>query len=122
MNGGPVQSINYAGRTFSVAQDSEVSLDFGGYRHEEVSMNGDGTGRLIGMVTPAKISGGAFDIDIDTDRDFILTNMKRKEYVDCSVTLCTGQTYSGLMQIIGEPVFNTKQGTMEIELMGNSLK
>lgn len=123
MNGGPVRSISIGGREFSVAQDSEVEVDFGGYRTEEFQMNGDGTGRAIGNVVPSKITGGSLDIDIDGgDDDFIRDLFKKKETFDAAVTLATGQVYSGLMVIVGEPTFNLKSGTMEIELQGTELK
>jgi hypothetical protein len=123
MNGGPVRAINFAGREFSVAQDSEVSVDFGGYRNESVSMNGDGSSRSVGMYTPGKITGGAFDIDIDAgDIDFILEKIAEGFLQDTSITLATGKVINAQMQIIGEPAFNTKQGTMEIELNGNQIK
>ena len=49
--GGPIQSIQLAGRILPVAADADAKRKLGGYSNK-IEQNGDGSARIIKMIEP----------------------------------------------------------------------
>ena len=119
--GGPLESVTINGRTFSVAQDSGVTMDLGGDTNS-IEMNGDGTGRFIKERRP--FLNESINVEIDHDRDdlqFLKTIQQGKETVPVSMTLVEGSVYSGAGIITDPVVLATDKATAEIKLSGTDL-
>ena len=119
MGGGPVESIVFAGRRFSVDAEADVKLILGGFTNN-IKPNGDQTSRIVKAMKLAEIKDGVFAIDNDRgDHEFIQSIADEFDMQNAEVTLVDGNVYSGLMQIEGEFEYSAKEGTMTVSLKGS---
>ena len=120
--GGPVQEISINGRTFSVAEDADVTLDLGGFSNE-VQMNGNGTSRVIKTRKPGMLESVTVAIDKDNeDQEFLQDIADGSDLVDVSITFCDGNIYYGQSIITGDLKSSSKNATAEIQFSGKSFK
>lgn len=114
--GGPIKSVNLEGRAFNVEGENEVELFSGGWTNE-VTPNGNGTGRII--KSPKTGEANKLSIIIEDDRndeDFIKELRNRHGWIKASFTDINDNVYSGDVQIVGDSVTNKKTMVMEIDL------
>lgn len=116
--GGSIESVSLAGRVFAVAADADTQRKLGGWENE-VQMNGDGSGRLIKTRVAAQFAGLQLSVDDARGDDEFLTEIKNgRDFVPGVVTYASGQSYSGLLQIVGEYVYNSQASTATVDLHG----
>jgi hypothetical protein len=115
---GPIESISIRGRNFPVASDADATKKLGGFENE-LQANGDGTSRIIKTRVPWAISGLKVEIDESrADHEFLQEIADSKDYVDITMTLCSGFTYQGLGTVVGEVQASTGSATADISLGG----
>lgn len=116
--GGPVESVEVRGRTFSVAADSDANLMLGGFQNE-IQSNGDGTHRTIKTRVPWSVDSIALSIDPDrADLEFLQEVADSKEDIVFNLTLVSNVTYQATGQITGEIKMSTQNTTAPISMMG----
>ncbi len=114
--GGPIKNVILEGRYFDVEGDNEVEMFSGGWTNE-VTPNGNGSGRII--KTPKTGEANKLPIIIDDDRgdeEFIKELRNRHSWIKASFTDINDNTFSGDVQIVGDSVTNKKTMVMEIDL------
>ena len=116
--GGPIQEINYAGRLFNVAADSDPTTKLGGLE-ADVQPNGNKTARLVMSASAWALSGVNVEIDHDReDLEFLQGRSDSKIFDEFSVTYCSGAVYAGRGHITGEVAASTLAATASINFMG----
>jgi len=119
MTSGPLESININTRRFPVDGEINAVLNLDGYTNE-VKPNGQpGESRIIKSRRSGKI--GAIPLVIDSSRgdvEFLQEIMNSNDFVDFYATGVDGITWEGNVQIVESPELATKDGTMEIVVMG----
>jgi len=116
--GGPIESVSINGRSFSVAEDADASVAYGG-DNNEIGMNGDGTGRPIKSKVPWKVSGLVLQINPDNnDHEFLQDIKDKNEFVDYEHTEVDGNVYYASGQIVEDTEKSTKNATGEITFSG----
>lgn len=116
--GGPVESVEIAGRTFAVAADAEGSRKLGGFENE-VPANGDGTARLVKSRVPWMLDGLQLSVDdANGDHEFLQAIADGNDFVAMVFTLASGVSYQGDGTITGEIQFNTQNSTAGVSLSG----
>ena len=116
--GGPIVELTLSGRYFSVAEDAESNRKLGGFENE-VSMNGDGTGRLV----KSRVSWSADGLtvscdDFNEDHEFLQSLADRNDFFAITVGYASGAIFQGTGQITGEIAFSSKQSTATVALQG----
>lgn len=116
--GGPISSIEFANRPFSVAADAEATRKLGGFENEIVS-NGDGTVREIKTMVPLFIGGLVIDIDDDRDdQSFLQLQADTPGMKTLTVTYASGSTWQATAQIVDEITYNNQTTTAGIAFSG----
>jgi len=116
---GPLENINIKARTFPVDGEANAVLKLSGYTNE-VKPNGEpGSDRIIKSRKSGRL--GTIPIVIDDDRgdmEFLQEIMDSNDFVPFYTTTVAGIVWEGNVQITGDPEQGTKEGVMEIEIMG----
>ena len=116
--GGPVESINVAGRYFSVASDADAGRELGGFVNE-IQPNGDKTGRLIKSSKPWQVDGLTLSIDdLLDDQEYIQNKADELGFFPINITLASGSVYGGTGQLIDELKFGNAGATVPVTLGG----
>lgn len=116
--GGPISELTLKGRYFSVAEDAESNRKLGGFENE-VSMNGDGTARLIKTRVPWGADSLTVDCDDENkDQEFLQNLADTKEFFAITVGYASGSIFQGNGQITGEIAFSSKKATATVALQG----
>ncbi len=93
---GSIESVTWNKRNFSVAQDSDATVELGGKNIESQS-NGDGGGRNIVSIVPWKVSGIAVVIDDMTDdQEFLQDGLDAAVDKSFTITYASGAVYQGV--------------------------
>ncbi len=116
--GGPVESVNVAGRYFSVAADADAGRQLGGFTNESQE-NGDGTARLIKTRKRWMMDGLTLAIDdLLDDQEFLQSKANEKGYFPVNFTFSSGAVYGGTGQIEDELKFGNAGATIPITFGG----
>lgn len=116
--GGSIESVGLAGRTFSVAADADSNRKLGGFENE-VSMNGDGTGRLVKTRVGWMLDGLTLSIDdLRGDHEYLQDLVNRRDFFAIDITYPSGAIYSGTGQITGEVQVASQATTASLSLHG----
>jgi hypothetical protein len=116
--GGSIESVSIRGRLFAVAADADAKKKLGGFT-VEVSANGDGTARKIMTRVPWSIDGITLNMDDSLgDQEFIQGIADLKEYVDITMTLCSGVVLQALGTVTGDIEGSTMASTLAVNLGG----
>lgn len=116
--GGPIESVSINGRNFSVAEDAELTVVYGGDQNE-IMMNGDDSARLGKSKIPWKVSGIKLQINPDNnDHEFIQDIINGTDFVDYEHTEVDGNVYYASGQIVEEVGKSTKDATAELTFSG----
>lgn len=116
--GGPIESVNFGGRGFAVAQDSDPGRDIGG-RLNSIAMNGDETGRILQDVKAWKLGPVALQIDDEIgDQEFLQTQIDSGVKKDFTVTYVDGSVYYGSGTITDAAEKSPKNATMDTTFSG----
>jgi len=114
--GGSIEAVSIDGREFGVAADADVSRKLGGYENE-TQANGNRTGRQIKTAVVGMISGLQLSIDDARDDQRYLQDIAdAAEFVSCTVTYASGETWEADAQIEGEMTFSNQNSTASIDL------
>lgn len=116
--GGPIESVEYRGRYFSVASDSDGNRDLGGMTNE-YQPNGDGTARKIQTAKPWMIEGLALTCDdLLGDQEFLQEGADEKDDGTCTFTFANGSVWSGIGDIVGDIKFSNQNTTVPLNFSG----
>lgn len=116
--GGPIVGSTLNGRYFSVAEDAESNRKLGGFENE-VSMNGDGTARIIKTRVPWGADGLTVSCDdFNDDQQFLQSLADRNVFFPATVDYASGSIFQGDAQIVGEIAFSSKNATATMALQG----
>lgn len=122
MASGPIESVTINGRRFAVDGEVDAALALPGYTNE-VKANGDRTQRLVKSVKPGRMN--ALPLIMDDARDdekFIQEVMDLNIFVPIEITDVNTNVWSGNGQIVEDPETSKKEGTKEVNLMGDIRK
>jgi hypothetical protein len=114
--GGSVLGCSIAGRSFTVPNDTEVTIELGGFENDTPG-NGDGTSREIKTAKAASVEG--LKVVVDHDRDdfsFLQDTADSKGFKPFTITLVDGNTFQGSTQIKDMPGYSTKDAVAELKL------
>jgi len=116
--GGPITGFTLNGRYFSVAEDAESNRKLGGFENE-VSMNGDGTARLVKTRVPWGADGLTVSCDdFNDDQQFLQDLANGADFFASTVEYASGAIFQGNAQIVGEIAFSSKNATATVALQG----
>jgi hypothetical protein len=116
--GGPIESVEIAGRPFAVAADAEGNRDIGGFINE-TQPNGDGTARLVKTRKPWQIDGLSLAIDdLLDEQEYIQGKADEKGFFPINFTFASGVVYGGTGQIVDELKFANSNTTMPVSFSG----
>lgn len=116
--GGSIQETSIAGRTFTVAFDTDSNRDLGGFTNE-VEPNGNGTGRLIKNRKKWMVDGLNVEIDDDRgDQEFLQNVSDGNGFVVISVTYVSGAVYEGSGILTGDFAAGSQAATAPVILGG----
>lgn len=116
--GGSLEDVTFAGRTFAVASDADVSRMIGGYNNE-IQSNGDGTARQIKTRVPWQVTGLQLSVDDSAgDHEFLQDLADRKGYFPISITYASGEVYQGRGQITNDLSGSSQNTTVAVDLSG----
>jgi hypothetical protein len=124
MIGGSVKNFSVAGRSFTVAADADVELDFGGYSNE-LQANGDLSARKIMTAKPWGASGLSASIDHNRDDMAFLQGCANGKdagedgLYDMTVTLVNNVTFQGRGTVADDLKFSTQNSTCDLTLSGS---
>ena len=117
---GPLESINIDGRRFPIDGEANAVINFDGYINEVKPNAKPGESRIVKSRRSGKIS--AIPIIIDNtrgDMEFIQAIMDSLDFVNFFATEVDETVWEGKVMITESPEKSTKEGTMEISVMGN---
>mgnify|MGYP006916033656 CR=1 FL=1 len=115
---GPAESIIIKGRTYVCDADSDVKITLSGFSNEQ-KMNGDGSSRSVKSREVGKVEGLTLVIDpARGDLEFLKESQDSFDQLSFTLTLCSGDVFSGEGQITDVPEFDVKEGTVEIAIHG----
>jgi len=123
VRGGDIRQFTYAGREFEVkGGDANVNIDLGGFTNEAIPA-GNGQVSFAQRRKIASITDLPILID-DARQDLEYLQGKQNEGSEnpVTMTLASGETYSGSLAITGELKKATGDGTASLELMGSKLE
>ena len=116
--GGSIESVNIAGRDFSVAADADANIDRGG-KSAAYEPNGDGKARKIVTAKPWAIDGVTLAIDPNNDDlGFLQGIAEGPDDVTITITLADGFTYQGQGGVTGDLKESTQKATAQVTLSG----
>jgi len=116
--GGSIESVSIAGRTFSVAADTESQRKLGGTENE-IQPNGDGSARNVKTRVNWSIDGLSLTVDDDRgDHEFLQERADASGFEPMSVTYASGVTYQGRGTITGELQVSSQNATASVTLGG----
>jgi len=119
--GGSIESVTLDGRTFAVAGDVEVQRKLGGFENE-VTANGDGTGRLIKTRVPFSLDGLQVETDDAAgDQEFLQELADRQVFFPITVTFVSGSIYQGNGQISGEMQTSSQNASTALNIAGTGV-
>lgn len=119
--GGSIESVTFAGRTFSVAFDADSQRKLGGFENE-VASNGDGTARLL--KTRVSWMLGDLTVSIDDlagDPEFLQDLADGNDFFAVTISYASGAIYQGTGQIEGEVQTSSANATAALSLMGTGV-
>lgn len=115
---GSIESVSMRGRLFPVASDASAKRKLGGFENE-LQANGDSTVRIVKTRVPWSLADLQVEIDdARADQEFLQEISDGKDFVAMTITLCSGFTYEGAGQIVGEVIYDTQNGTATLSLGG----
>jgi len=116
--GGSIESVSFDGRSFAVPADADVNRKLGGSENE-VLPNGDGSARLIKVVTPFSLDGLAVDVDdLRDDHTFLQALADGNEFFPVTIAYASGRIFQGTGQLTGEIQFSNQSSTATVSVMG----
>ena len=116
--GGPIESVNIAGREFPVAADADINRDLGGFSNE-IQSNGDGSSRTIKTRKPWMVEGLSISTDDDRgDEEFLQDVADSSENVPMLVRYPSGKIYQGTGTITGDIKSASASATTPVTLSG----
>jgi len=116
--GGSIESIDLAGRYFSVPADAEVNRQIGGFKNE-VMANGDGTARLIKTRVPLMLDGlSVVCDDFAGDHEFLQELADRNDFFAATITYSSGAVWQGSLQITDDLKYSNTNATCTFGLSG----
>ena len=116
--GGPIESIEIDGRTFSVAADADSNRELGGFTNE-IQPNGDGTARQIKTRKPWQIDGLTLSVDdLLEDQEFLQSKADQSGYYPVNITYASGSVYGGTGCLIDELKFSNSGATVPVTIGG----
>jgi hypothetical protein len=116
--GGSVESCSIRARLFACAADADVTIKTGGFSNE-IQPNGNGTARMVKTRELPSVEGLVVSLNHDAgDLQFLQEIADGLEFVDFTITLASGHTYQGKMQITEAPAGSTQSSTCELALTG----
>jgi len=116
--GGSIIGLSLNARPFSVPADAEGQRKTGGWENE-VSMNGNGTARLLKTRVALAIDGITIAIDDDRgDAEFLQELQDGTSFFAITITFASGITYQAQAQIVGETQISSANTTASISLSG----
>lgn len=116
--GGSVETVTLDGREFPVTGDADVTRKLGGSENE-LSMNGNGTGRIIKTVTGWSLDGVVIETDDSRgDQEFVQDLTDRNGDFPIAITYASGITYQGSGIIVGENGASSQSASQAVSLMG----
>lgn len=119
--GGSIRELSLEGRNFSVPADTDSPRKVGGSEND-VEPNGDGTARLIKIITTAGLDSLAVSCDdARGDQEFVQALADTNDFFTGSITYANGTTWSGALQIVGEVIYNPANTTLTFGLKGATL-
>lgn len=119
MASGPIESVVYAGRRFSVDGEVDAAIALPGFM-SEVKPNGDSTFRNVMSRRVGRVNTLPLIMDdARGDREFLQERLDDPEFDDFVVTLVDGTVINGNGKIVEDPEQSTKENTMEVSLHGN---
>lgn len=118
VNGGSIESVFLAGRSFAVDAEAEVTITPNGYTNESKA-NGNGTGRIIKTRKLGMVEGLALEIDDSrNDLQFIQDVADGGDFEAFNITLVDGTVYYGDVQVEGDFSKSTQSSLCTIGLKG----
>ena len=116
--GGSIESVTFDGREFAVTADADATRKLGGFENE-LSMNGNGTGRLIKTKTGWSLDGVVIETDDSRgDQEFIQELADRNDFFPIAITYASSVTYQGSGQLVGENGASSQSTSQTVSLMG----
>ena len=116
--GGAPSEISIDGRIFTVAADSDITRDLGGFS-KEIQMNGNGTSRDIMTRKAWMLDGCQISIDDDRgDQEFLQTIQNTPGYVPIVITYPSLISYEGEGTVSGDLGGSSQSTTATINLSG----
>lgn len=115
--GGPILNVSLAGRQFAVAADADGTRKMGGFENE-VSPNGDGSGRTIKTRVNPTLTGLTLAIDDDRSDAEYIQDLQDGNPFDIGATFANGATMSFRGVITGETGVSTMNATASMDLTG----
>ncbi len=117
--GGPLESIVYDGRRFSVDGEADIERILSG-RSNEAKPGGDGTFRVVQSSVVGQLNTVPLIIDdARGDHEFLTERQKEGLPKDLTANLASGAVWSGSM-VITEPInYSTKEATAEVSFAGS---
>lgn len=115
---GPAESIIIKGRTFVCDAEADVKITLSGYSNEQKA-NGDGSSRTLKKREAGQVEGLTVVIDpARGDLEFLKEAQDSFDQLSFTLTLCSGDVFSGEGQITDRPEYDVKEGTAEIAIHG----
>ena len=119
--GGPIDSISFDGRLFSVAGDADSNRKLGGSEND-VQPNGDGTARMIKTAVSWKIDGLSLSIDdFLEDQEFLQSIADKNGWSVVKIIYASGAVYQGSGTITGETQVSSANTVAAVEVMGTGV-
>jgi hypothetical protein len=118
MSAGSIVRVSVAGRSFSVAADSDVNYELGGWNVEH-QPNGDGTARPVKTRVLPMVGPVSLGIDPNkADLEFLQEKANAGEMVAFQFEMANGVVYQGKMGIEGSIQAATMSSTAPITFKG----
>lgn len=120
---GDIRQFTWFGKEFDIkGEDSNVSLDIGGYTTES-SISGNGTFLSTKRRKKAVLSDVVISLD-DTRKDleFLQEKINTASIGPLTITLASGVTYQGSMALTGELKKSTGDGTATVTFEGSTME
>lgn len=118
---GAMRFLSIQGRSFKVAHDGPGNKDTGG-RNNELSMNGDGSFRVLQTVMPGSMSDVQINIDDSrNDQEFLQGIANAGLPVPVVATYASSVSYTGNLVLTGELKADEATGLMSVSFDGSEL-
>ena len=116
---GPLESININTRRFPVDGEANAVMNLSGYTNEVKPNGNPNEDRIVKSRRSGKV--GAIPVVVDNNRgdiEFLQDIMNSNDFVSFYATEVDDTVWEGNVQITETPEKNTKEGIMEITVMG----